>query len=275
MPDVIEDFKRFIAGRGLIVDQLDADGRLHRCSTVGGKSGRKDGSYLLHLDGVPAGGADNWRDGLGWQTWCAKSGREFTAEERQAWHAQAVAIRAQRADDEATRYAEAAKRAARLLHQAKQATNEHPYLVRKGVGAYGLRQLREQLVIPVRDGMGNLTSLQFISPAGEKRFLTGGRKRGCYFPIGMPRNVLCLAEGYATAASIFEATGHATAVAFDAGNLEPVARLLRGKFPDISIIVCADDDSERPGNPGVSYAIKAAQAVRGRIAIPRFGGVAA
>ena len=134
------------------------------------------------------------------------------------------------------------------------------------------RQLREQLVIPLRDAQGTIWSLQFIGPDGDKKFLTGGRKRGCYFAIGVPSGVLCICEGYATGASVFEATGHATAVAFDAGNLEPVARALNGKFPHLAIIVCADNDAHTPGNPGVRLAKAAARAVRGRIAIPQFGG---
>jgi putative DNA primase/helicase len=85
------------------------------------------------------------------------------------------------------------------------------------------------LLIPLYDSDGTLHSLQFIDADGAKRFKTGGRKQGCYFSIGQPKDVLCLAEGYATAASISEATGHAVAVAFDAGNLLSVAKVLREK----------------------------------------------
>ena len=79
-----------------------------------------------------------------------------------------------------------------------------------------------------------LHSLQFISREGDKRFLIGGRVSGCYFPIGKPDGALCIAEGYATGASIHEATGTAVAVAFNAGNLLPVASALRAKFPRLA-----------------------------------------
>lgn len=275
MPDARDQFATFIASRGGIVDHIEADGDLHRCKVEGGKSGRLDGAYVFHLDGLPAGGFINWRDGLGWQTWCDKREIEMSRDERKAWQLHAMAMKAKRVQDEMRRNAEAAQRAAQLLGRCKPATNDHPYLRCKGVNAYGLYQLRAQLVVPVRDATGTLCSLQFISPDGEKRFLTGGKKRGCYFSIGKPDRVLCLAEGYATAASVFEATGYATAVAFDAGNLEPVARSLRDKFPTITIIICADNDSETPGNPGVSCAMIAARAVRGRVAVPSFLGVPA
>lgn len=275
MPDAIDQFAAFIASRGLIADRIEADGNLHRCKVEGGKSGRLDGAYGFHLDGLPAGWCINWKDALGVQTWAAKSERELTREERAAWRARAEAMRQQRQQEEAQRHAEAAQRAVHLLGLCKLATNEFPYLRIKGVNSYGLYQLRQQLVVPVRDATGALCSLQFISPEGNKRFLTGGRKRGCYFAIGKPERVLCLAEGYATAASVFEATGYATAVAFDAGNLEPVARALRVKFPMTTIIICADDDSETLGNPGVTCALAAARAVGGRVAVPSFLGVAA
>jgi putative DNA primase/helicase len=270
--NVIEQFRAALAVRGIIPDQIEADGQLHRCAVEGAKSGRKDGSYVLHLDGLPAGGFDNWRDGLGWQNWHATADHEQTKEDRAAWRARIEAVKQQRQVDEGERHAEAAKRAARLLGRCKPASGSHPYLVKKGVKAYGLKQLREQLVIPARDHRGVLWTLQFIQPDGQKIFLTGGRKRGCYFAVGVPRETLCICEGYATAASVFEATGHATAVAFDAGNLEPVARALRAKFPDLTLILCADHDSQTPGNPGVTRAIEAAQAVHGLVAIPQFGG---
>ena len=117
-------------------------------------------------------------------------------------------------------------------------------------------------------GGGGFMTVQLAD--GRKTFLTGGRKRGCYYAIGRPVDALCIAEGYATAATIHEATGQATACAFDAGNLEPVARALRGKFPRSRITVCADNDAGTQGNPGVRYAEAAARAVRGFLAVPSF-----
>lgn len=275
MLDALDQFASALAARGIIPDQIEADGRLHRCPVAGGKSGRQDGSYIFHLDDRPAGGFQNHRDGLGWENWSGEVVQSvLTAEQRAARRTQIEAIRRERAADEVQRHTDAAKRAARLLSRCRLATNDHAYLRSKGVSAYGLRQLREQLVLPLRDTAGVLWSLQFISPEGEKRFLTGGRKRGCYFPIGVPDRVLCLAEGYSTGASVFESTDYATAVALDSGNLEPVARALRAKFPHIAIIICADNDCETPGNPGVTCARAAARAVGGHVAVPSFHGVA-
>lgn len=274
MADVIDQFAAALAARGIHAEQIVADGALHRCKVEGGKPGREDAAYILHLDGVPAGGFINWRDDQGWQSWAARLEHKPSVEDRAVHRANILKIRETRHQEELQRHAENAQRARRLLGSCKPATNDHPYLLRKGVKAYGLHLLKDQLVIPLRDSRNALWSLQFIAADGTKRFLSGGRKRACYYAIGKPREVLCLAEGYATAASIFESTGYATACCFDAGNLEPVARSLRAKFPGLTLVICADNDAETPGNPGVSYAIAAARAVGGRVAIPSFMGVA-
>ena len=57
----------------------------------------------------------------------------------------------------------------------------------------------------------------------------------------------------------------------NAGNLEPVARALRAKLPDLRLILCADDDAATDGNPGLNRAREAAQAVGALLAIPDFG----
>ncbi|WP_246237672.1 hypothetical protein [Caldichromatium japonicum] len=60
-------------------------------------------------------------------------------------------------------------------------------------------------------------------------------------------------------------------MAFNAGNLLPVARALRAKFPGLYLIVCADDDAMTDGNPGLTKAHEASQAVGGLLAVPDFG----
>jgi putative DNA primase/helicase len=174
--------------------------------------------------------------------------------------AEARAVRA--AEERAQREA-ARDNALAIWKAAKPAPDNHPYLAKKGVRNHGLRVHRGTLVIPLRDSTGILHSLQFIDEAGNKRFLSGGRKKACYFAIGKPENCLCMAEGYATAASIYEATGFAVAVAFDTGNLAAVAQALRTKFPQTKIILCADNDTETEGNPGLTKAREAAQKIGG------------
>lgn len=181
--------------------------------------------------------------------------------------------------EELQRHQSAAAMAARQWSAASQPDARHAYLRAKGVTGHGIREAGGRLLVPLRDGTGMLWNLQSIGARGDKLFLSGGRKRGLWHLLGGPvSGVLCVAEGFATAASVHEATGHPVAVAFDAGNLEPVARALRDLYPATRIIVCADDDADTAArigrNPGMDAANAAARAVGGSVARPIFGGAA-
>jgi putative DNA primase/helicase len=245
------------------------DGRIHRFRVACDKAGSKNGWYVGHLSPAPAAAFGSWKTGES-HTWRAEVLKIMNPAELAEQRRQFEAVRQQRAEEEARVRGEARSKAARLWGMTKPAEAAHPYLVRKGVKAWGIRQLRESLVIPARDAAGQLHTLQFIGADGGKRFLTGGRIQGCYCAIGRPSDTVLLAEGYATAATLYESTGHATACAFNAGNLLPVARALRAKFPRLRIIVCADNDTQTPGNPGLTKAWEAARAIRGWVAAPTF-----
>lgn len=58
-------------------ETIIADGSIHRCDTTG-KNGWGDAAYLLHLDGIAAGGLENWRDGKGWESWRFGTRRALT-----------------------------------------------------------------------------------------------------------------------------------------------------------------------------------------------------
>lgn len=275
MTDYIQRFRQVIEAAGLEAPaEICADGKLHRFST-NGRRGDDSGWYVLHDDGSPAGSFGCWRSGLQ-STWCAKPERELSDSERQAMRERVKAMQRQRAAEQARIHEQARNMAAASLVQSEPVT-QHPYLTAKGIKPHGAKALEGRLVIPMRDAAGTLHSLQTIGPDGGKRFMPGGRVSGCYFSIGNPNGAaaLCIAEGFATGASIHEATGLPLAVAFNAGNLLAVAKAMRQKFPSLRLILCADDDSQTPGNPGLTKATEAAQAVGGLVAIPDFGRAAA
>lgn len=172
------------------------------------------------------------------------------------------------------RRATAAEQARTLWAEASEEVNGHPYLAAKEIQAHGIRRSGDRLLIPIRDAQGSLHGVQGIQADGSKRFNTGATVAGHFHLVGTPdpggRLLLC--EGYATGATLHEATGAPVAVAFNAGNLEPVARALRQAHPDVDLVVCADDDRGTEGNPGLTHARAAAAAVGGSVAIPRFRG---
>ena len=269
--EVIDRFRVALAARDIVPpESIIADGCIHRCDAVG-KNGKGDAAYLLHLDGIPAGGMENWRDGKGWESWRLDIGRALTPAELDALRRKAEIASVRRVDEAGKRHAAAREVAAHIWHAARPAGDEYPYLARKGIAAHGLRVVKGALVVPIGDAAGELHSLQFIGASGTKRFLKGGRVAGLYVLIGVAGKVICIAEGYATGASIHAATGYAVAVAFNAGNLGPVAGVIRENHPDAQLIVCADDDAGTEGNPGLTHARSAAHAVGALVAVPAFG----
>lgn len=248
---------------------IPADGKLHRYRVTGDKAGTRNGWFVSNDGLQPFGAFGSWRTGET-HTWRAAAAKPLSREEQAAMSQRMKAMRLAQAQALEAVHAEARTRAEGLWRKAHPATNDHPYLLRKQIPAIGVRRLRDMLVIAARDVNGTLHTLQFISSDGSKRFLTGGRKAGCYFAMGKPVDRLLLAEGLATGATLHQATGLAVAVAFDAGNLLAVARALRGKFPDLRLVLCADNDAHRVDNPGVTHAREAAKAVGGYLAVPLF-----
>ena len=265
-------FRAAIDAAGLVPpDEIIGDGKLRRFSPSGKRSDDA-GWYVFHTDsGVAAGAFGDWRSGES-QNWCAKADADMSTAERRAARERIKAAQQAREAETARRRSEAAATALAIWEAAVPAI-AHPYLAAKAVKAYGVRLRGGDLLVPMRDTAGKLHSLQTIAPDGTKRFLLGGRVRGCYHAIGRASGSLIVCEGYATGATIHEATKDAVAVAFNAGNLEPVARALRAKYPCLGIVVAADDDWRTEGNPGLTAARSAARTVGGTAAVPNFTGL--
>ena len=264
------EFRDALSNAGIpYANEIIADGKLHRYKTDGDHA--ENCWYVLHDDSLPAGAFGCWKRGLS-ETWCAFSREALSEEEEKLLKTRIEMARAERLKAETENRDAARTRAAEIWNAATPAV-EHDYLTKKKIKPHGARVHGGRLVLPMRDAAGILYSLQFIDTNGEKRFLSGGHIKNCYFSIGTTQGVavLCIAEGFATGATIHEATGYPVAVAFNAGNLLPVARALRAKFPDLRLILCADDDHRTESNPGKTKATEAAQAVGGLLAVPDFG----
>ncbi len=110
------------------------------------------------------------------------------------------------------------------MNRAKPAAINHPYLAAKGITAAGaIDGLRQNpykgdlnLLVPVMYER-EVVNLQSINQEGGKRFLAGGQVKGGYAVVGdaaKTENGIVIAEGYATAASIHQATGKPVMVVF-------------------------------------------------------------
>lgn len=250
--------------------EIVLDGMLHRFHVHGDRRGDHNGWYILHTDTPIAGAFGCWKRGIQ-QTWSSANLTILSPSARQEVIDRVSATLTCTAEERERQRATCKQKAARFWNSSRPATPAHPYLRAKGIAPHCLRIYRQdQLLVPVLDGR-ELVGLQFIDAYGRKRFLAGTSVTGNYATIGKPSDgVIYICEGYATGATIYEATSGAVAVAFNARNLEAVAQRLKEAFPNKTIVICADDDRETPGNPGLTNATEAAQAIGGLLAVPDF-----
>ena len=152
------------------------------------------------------------------------------------------------------RYARAAAKATELINNLPSATDEHPYLAKKGLPAFPDMKIDSgNLCIPVYNADKAITSIQFIAPDGKKQNLADGRiKGGRYvFPEQVSRKfkTVVISESIGSGGSINASTGFETICTFGTGNLETILAELRAQDARTPIIVAADNDCETPDNP--------------------------
>ena len=242
-------------------DHVHLDGHIHRFSTDG-KKRNKSGWYVAFADGVPAGVFGDWKaDGK--HSWRADIGRELTALESlevTERFRQASEIREQQ---RTLKQQATAGECAAIWDSLNDAPQDHPYLVKKGVKPHGVRISEDgRLVVPLYDKSGELCSLQYIAADGKKMFHPGARARGCFWMIGdmQDHHKVFIAEGFATAASIHEATSLPVVIAFNAKNLIPVASAVRELLPHGVLVIVADNDESQTGQNCAQEAAKASGA---------------
>ena len=272
-----------MAAAGLDFDgNIIPDGQLHRVKVNGDRG--PNTWYVLHLDGLPAGSFGDWKRGFT-ETWCAKAGDVLTEAERAERDRLWAKQREERDADRRRSNDEARAQAQKILDLARPASDDHPYLLRKHVkahpgvlvGPWPQQQRENCLLIPLHTAGGQLATVQAIFPnkpgdRSDKDFLKGGSTKGAFFALGDLTTAPCIviAEGYATAATIREATGYVAVMALNAGNLRPVAEALRALYHSSRIVIAADDDRHIEGNPGLKKATTAAKAIKADLAIPEF-----
>ena len=275
--DPVTEFAQVLENAGLVIQGLpQMDGAIHRVATRDDKKGAKSGAYKAYLDGRPAGWYRDYRSADDSPTnWVFSGGEQHDPLAR--LHLRAFAQ--QQRDDNARKlqqqYNKQARYARSYINGLPQAT-AHEYLTRKGIrAAPGVRlNNKNELVIPFSNGRGEIRSYQRIPVTGGKdaRILKDSEKTGNWFTFGTPENgrPLLFAEGYATAASLHEATGLPVLMTVDAGNMIAVAENARQIWTDSPFVFCADNDHQREINKGVFSATKAAEVTNGEVIIPAF-----
>ncbi|WP_114968342.1 toprim domain-containing protein [Rhodoferax ferrireducens] len=260
------NFEQALRIAGLMPREIVADGKIRRCPTETTPK-KRNGWYALHLDGHGTWG--DWTSGSGQAlgTWKDDNATQ------QAVSPEVVAkMQAQR--DRERQYRIQSVRSARAFwNKCHPLSLPHSYIVNKGLlplGCAGVRTHDGLLVIPVMLG-DSLISIQTITHDGVKKFWPGAPvKAGCFVMRRERAVITIFVEGFATGLAVYQSVRNSTViVAFDAGNLMPVADRIR---PKGSVVFAADNDHatqlKRGMNPGIEKATNAAELIGAGVAYP-------
>jgi putative DNA primase/helicase len=268
--------KHFERDKFLVVDAED------------GRRGNGVGRIKIFADGH-GGFVQNWRNGSKRSFFLNSEGQ--TAAQSEAERQRIERERRKRQAEEVARMDRAAKRALAIWQAATPVQTNHPYLVKKQIGPHGCRvatwkrvievndikqtiAIENALLIPLFDATGKIRSLQAVFPENhplferDKDFLPGGGLVGLFGWIGAKTETVIICEGFATAATLHEQTGSRVYMAFTANNLLEVGRVVRERLPEAEIVFAADNDTETAGNPGLTKASQAAEAIGGSVIVP-------
>jgi phage/plasmid primase-like uncharacterized protein len=273
-PIDLKDLLTEMAAKGINVAgpmDLVPDGKIKRFSTKDNKSWSKNGWTSTFRTGrgdlLVCFGAWDTPDSWG----IYRNGRQFdelTTEEKAQEQQETARLRTKVNQEQAEMHKKAQEQALLYWNEAKPACEDNPYLKRKGIHDHGFREDAEHnLLIPLYDEDEAICSIEKILPVktesgNDKIFLKGGKMKSCAFCInGKADNKIFIAEGVATAASINEATGQETVIAFSAYNLgfsiRTIAKILRRKGKPIPrFVIVADNDGDKQ-NTGEEEAKKA------------------
>lgn len=256
----MEELKEAFDRAGLLMpSSIVFDGKIHRYHADAEKGKCSDaGWYWFSDEENPYGAFGSWAS-----TETVKfsySGISIMSESDRSARNERIARAMEEAEEERIRSQEEASReSSEFWKRLHEATTDNFYIKKKQLhGTYGARANGKDLVLPLMDMDGRICSLQTINEEKGKRYWTNGKTKGCFWMIGEGDPVY-MAEGFATAASVYEATGKPCIVAFSAGNLKPVHDL----FPKTKII--ADNDESGTGEA------KAKLATDNYIVIPSVG----
>ena len=273
--DPVQEFAAFCQSHGLALQNPPImDGRFHRVPVVGDARGEESGSYRGFLNGRPAGTVTNFKAG-GTQKWISERTTQLSPSEQATRRARTLEEQKTKDQQKQAMYETVAIEAVCRWEKGRSSGVEaHPYLIRKGVEPHSLRtDHHNNLLVPLCDRNGQIRNLQRIRSDGNKFFLEGGQVNGLMFRFNgySQSNTVILTEGFATAASLNELTGHNVFACFQASNLLKVAEQFAEERQaggnGLHFVVAADDDWKNPlknppvENVGIKYGQLAAQAL--------------
>lgn len=296
-----EAFRKDLLEHGCILksDEPICDGRSHRIMVEGDRQGTKSGFYVMHLDGVPNGYFINNRNKDTFKKTYYQN-RIYKKESEEVIKKRHEEIKLKQQQEIALKKQEEIEVAEKLRRKISVLPNtlsiESPYFKKKQIegskytyieflkrknetGEYVSQSIT---YIPMYNVDGKITTVQYIDPEGNKRFVKNGQKRGTMHvvdgKITKQDRYIIICEGYATAATIQEEVNNIenyrgitkVVAAMDAGNISNVAKALKDKYPDKLYVIAADNDRFSKVNVGVQEANKVAEDIGAVVIVPEF-----
>ncbi|EFS3714477.1 hypothetical protein HXW14_001781 [Campylobacter jejuni] len=264
--EVLTAFKSALENQGLIIEGLPImDGKIHRVKTTNDKGRELSGAYNGFLDDYPAGFIQNFKTGIkeNWKMPIEKN-QSNNIKNSQKLHEQIKKDQELREKEILTLQEKTALKLENEYNNARWANSNHAYLKKKGFSEnfYLKQDNKGSLLIPLKDENGKLWSVQRIFPNGDKIIGViktkeekeqgieySAKKSGCFHLIGAKNLEYCkefiIAEGFATAATIYKALNKPVIMGIDAGNLSKIVETLKNKFQNTPITLIADNDKKR------------------------------
>jgi len=245
---------------GLAVSFIDTSGEVIRCmvkasaTTRPDKSNEKSGWYVYNENNnyinITYG---NWRTGEQ-KKWSNTDVNKLSLREQNELKAN-IAHNIERSKKErAKRHDEVAKDCQERFKSAIDCVN-HDYLTKKKIKNYGLKTIRDSLVVPLYSTTNvkpEIRSLQYIDKKGEKRFVSASEVKGSVHIVGFSwsewqdLDQVLVVEGIATAYSVFEATNLPVVCVFSANfgltALSNLRKLTKARF-----YILFDNDKNQVG----------------------------
>lgn len=245
------DFALACENAGLHIEGAVVPDVLQRVSVEGDSRFKKSGWYVFYNDPeFPCGVFGSWKDGGESHKWASRSVESLNSEALENYRKRVADAKLLADREKAKANSQAADKASKEVDRFQEAAFDHPYLTTKKIKPHGAKQSSGKLVIPMITADGDVVSYQTIDKSGNKKFLFGGVKLSTMYPMGdFSGSTVYVAEGFATAATIREATGATTVACWDSSNIDPICRALTEKYPEKKIVFCGDDDRFPNGKP--------------------------
>lgn len=275
--DPIQEFCAAMAQNGCApfsTADIKADDKRRNYRLIDDPPKKKRGYYKLKISGDFAFGFyGDWRGGECF-SWHSKSENKYTKNELYILR-EAARIEAEKERERIKKLRQKkAEEAQNFLLFLDECQPDHLYIARKKIKHYGVLTESGRIIIPMQiDGI--ICNYQAILPDGKKLFLKDAIVSGASHVISGDKAKICVTEGFATGATVHEATGYETHVAFNAGNIEHVVKNLLKTHQKETILICADNDHEtimngKPYNTGIEKAQKVLEKYGTNFVYPTF-----